>query len=273
MCLTPLTLFRREGMRKANDYMSDIVPCGRCPECIKTRKLKWVYRLQQENKVSKTAAFLTLTYDDDHLPIKNGVPTLLSKHHTDFIKRIRKRTGVKGIKYYSCGEYGTRTNRPHYHSIIFNVPFDTLATEDDLKSIWMHGHVDVGDVTDHSIAYVAGYVNKKIVDNDRYKDGRLPEFSRMSKGLGKSYLSESVKKYHKKKKNPFIVMEDGKKLPLPRYYKEKLFDEQEQRIVNRKGQEYIQQNPQWQDAKNELEWKEREFNKSAHNERINRLKL
>ena len=46
-------------------------------------------------------SFVTLTYDDDHLPEYNS---LNYKHFQDFMKRLRK--SHNGVRFYMCGEYG-----------------------------------------------------------------------------------------------------------------------------------------------------------------------
>ena len=63
-------------------------------------------------------SFVTLTYDDDHLPEYNS---LNYKHFQDFMKRLRK--SHNGVRFYMCGEYGEDFSRPHYHALLFNCFF------------------------------------------------------------------------------------------------------------------------------------------------------
>ena len=116
MCLFPI--------RTKKGY---VVPCGKCVECLSQKRNDWSVRLYYEmQKYSTPPAFITLTYDDDHLPTMVDVDTgelvpVVSKRDLQlFFKRLRKR--VPGIRYFFCSEYGPTTNRPHYHGIIFNLP-------------------------------------------------------------------------------------------------------------------------------------------------------
>ena len=88
---------------------------------------QWSFRLREELKDSESAHFLTLTYDDEHIIITgNNEPTLYKRDVQLFLKSLRKLQKQK-IKYYFVGEYGGKTDRPHYHAIIFNLTKDTLV--------------------------------------------------------------------------------------------------------------------------------------------------
>lgn len=199
------------------------VPCGGCATCQKNRISGWIFRLLQEDKVCKSSYFITLTYDNENVPrSKNGFLTLDKEALTKFWKRLRKHEkGNNDIKYYAVGEYGEKTRRPHYHAILFNV----LNTDNIVKA-WKFGNIDIGKVSGASIGYVAGYINKGKKIPIHRNDDRVPEFSRMSKGLGKSYLTEAIVNYHKSDiERNFVTMEGGYRAPLPRYYREKIYDE------------------------------------------------
>lgn len=220
-----------------------MVPCGKCPVCKRNRINQWVFRLQQESKVSYSAHFVTLTYNTDHIPIsKRGFKTLCKKDFQKYMKRLRKlnkkrwiRNGFvdpkehKKLRYYAVGEYGSSTWRPHYHAIVFN------ADISDLEMAWRIsgreiGSIHVGQVTPASIAYTAKYIDKEKKVPVHRNDDRQKEFSLMSKGLGKNYLTKQMVKYHKDDiSRNYVVKEDGLKVPMPRYYKEKIFDEDERK--------------------------------------------
>lgn len=141
--------------------------------------------------------FLTLTYDDAHLPL-NG--SLVKRDFQLFMKRLRKRYGSK-IRFYMCGEYGESPGdgksfgRPHYHALLFNHSFSdqrffsrrqsgTLFTSDSLSELWPFGFSVIGEVTFESAAYVSRYVMKKVTGEKaaaHYGD-RVPEFTTMSRG-------------------------------------------------------------------------------------------
>jgi len=205
------------------------VPCGKCPTCKARRVNTWVFRLMQEELVSSSAHFVTLTYDTRFVPISNnGFMTLRKKDFQDYMKRLRKLVPGATLKYYVAGEYGSKNRRPHYHAIIFNVPdsqlfFDAWALGGDPL-----GSVHVGTVTSDSVAYTMKYIDKANFRTLHGRDDRIPEFSLMSKGLGKSYLSPAVVSYHKADISRMYVSKlSGHKLPMPRYYRNKIFSDAE----------------------------------------------
>lgn len=217
------------------------VPCGRCPECLKRRASMWSFRLKKEEERSISGHFVTLTYDNDHLPLsKNGFKTLVKKDLQKFFKRLRHYHGHKSnepypIKYYACGEYGSNFKRPHYHIILFN------ATEKHILDAWTFGHVDVGTISGASIGYTLKYVNKGKFRPLHQNDDRQPEFALMSKRMGANYLSRNVVAFHKRNLDKaYITLEDGIRIPIPRYYKDKMFTESEREQQNRLVKEIIQ---------------------------------
>lgn len=201
------------------------VPCGRCPPCMKRRIDAWVFRLKQEDKVSKTSKFVTLTYDPAHVPISpNGFMTLCKRDFQLYMKRLRKLCPNEKLKYYVAGEYGTKTKRPHYHAIIFNVPRDDYFFDAWHVDGVPCGTIHVGDVSGDSIAYCLKYIEKKEFMSVHGRDDRVPEFSMMSKGLGKSYVTDAVLFYYSN--NPLtnqITVEGGYKIAMPRYYGKLIF--------------------------------------------------
>jgi hypothetical protein len=150
--------------------------------CRVTRTLEWKVRLTDELHSWHDAVFLTLTYDDDHRPSNNS---LVKKDLQDFHKRLR--SYISPLKYYSVGEYGDTTFRPHYHGIYFGVPFKS-ERDPFFTDIWKKGFTYSGSVTPESIQYVTGYIRKKILGKqDSYK-GLLPPFVIMSRSLGINYF-------------------------------------------------------------------------------------
>jgi len=158
-------------------------------------------------------AFVTLTYDNDHLPEDENVSV---RELQLFLKRLRKK-GHK-ISYYACGEYGSKNYRPHYHLIMFGV---SKYDKKDIEDAWSKGDIDVGTVKPQSIRYVLNYT-KKAIDGRIYK-GMAAPFQRMSKGIGNK-ISEDLKK--KIFQDGYITL-DGFKYSIPRYYLGKVFTEEE----------------------------------------------
>ena len=95
------------------------LPCGQCIGCRLERSRQWAIRCMHEKSLYSLSSFLTLTYDDDHLP-PNG--TLVKRDFQLFMKRLRWEMG-DGIRFFACGEYGDGNLRPHYHALLFNVDF------------------------------------------------------------------------------------------------------------------------------------------------------
>jgi len=215
------------------------VPCGQCINCKKRRSRHWVFRLNEEAKISSSAAFLTLTYENAPISI-NGFPTLVKKDYQDFMKRLRllAPTSKKEtrIKYYACGEYGSKTYRPHYHAILFNLPHNLINNPTQVYDTWKHGHIMIAPNNEKTTNYVAGYITKQTFERrDHYDinsglitaDDRQQEFSLMSKNMGLSYLTPEIKKFYRDTKTFVIVKENGELISMPRYYKNHIFTSEE----------------------------------------------
>lgn len=177
------------------------VPCGQCIGCRLERSRQWAIRCVKEASLYDDNCFLTLTYKDEKLP-KDG--SLKLEHWQLFFKRLRKRYGNE-IRYFHCGEYGEKFQRPHYHAIVFNHDFkdkelfsnnegNKIYTSKELESLWDHGYATIGDVNFKSASYVARYCLKKVSGEkkeDHYK-GRKPEYTTMSRrpGIGSKWYDK-----------------------------------------------------------------------------------
>lgn len=211
-----------------------LVGCGKCLGCRMKNSLIWAKRLEDEifqGLSNKNAVFLTLTYDNLHLPLCQSI---CKRHVQLFFKRLRKDINFKPIKYYAVGEYGGQFGRPHYHAIIIGLDISYFQSKSlyfrksktgynfEFK-VWGKGICNVQSVNSKSIKYVTGYVMKKLKkDLDRYSElGISPPFSLISKGIGSSYLTNAYKEINKDKEG-YYYLSQGRKCPVPRYYKEKL---------------------------------------------------
>lgn len=209
------------------------VRCGRCFACRKARAMDWTIRLLHECSQWQQSVFLTLTYNDDSLPLDYGLePRALQK----LIKRVRKECPNRKIKYYLVGEYGDELGRPHYHLIVFgHSDKDVTLWEKE----WKCGFVHAGSVEDRSIRYVSGYVQKKLfgkLAKQEYGE-REPPFMRCSQGIGKGYMD----RYEKMLRRDEYVTVNGYKHTLPKYYVKKLELDPEER-VQRGAQAYEAEN-------------------------------
>lgn len=244
-CFHPLKGYkaRNGGLTFRKSETSGIaltVPCGQCIGCRIDYSKQWAVRMIHESRRHSDSCFLTLTYDDDHLPANQSlVPSDLQK----FWKRYRKAVAPRKIRYYACGEYGDENLRPHYHAALFgHLPDDlelfsgsrgySLYTSEMLAGIWGKGHCTVGHLTPETCAYTARYITKKITGPpaeqayERVLEGGelvsvLPEFSRSSRrpGIGFEHFQEFCSDIYP---DDFVV-HNGRKSKTPRFY-DKLLD-------------------------------------------------
>lgn len=214
-CISPLTLKTHDKVENVTLFKT--VPCGKCNYCLQKKRAEWSFRLLQEYKQADSAVFLTMTYAEDSMPVNDcGYPQLVKRDVQLFTKRLRKASGDVQLRYYTVGEYGTKTLRPHYHSIMFNVPPNVLKR---IQTFWPYGHIHVGTVTPASIHYTTKYVINRHGDFQT----RSQPFSLMSKrpGIGSSYL-HTHKHWHINGMRTHTMV-NGVPAALPRYYKDKFF--------------------------------------------------
>lgn len=222
------------------------VPCQKCNFCLQKSRSELAFKLVQQLKASHSANFITLTYDDEHTvhEIKSRQPELERTHLTNFFKRLRKLDGKipgtkrkrrkSAIRYYAVGEYGEERERPHYHILLFNLHQDVLGKVSD---VWGKGHVDFGKVEPASVAYVSGYV----INRHRSYGTRSSPFSTISRsdgGMGASYLTPQVRKWHKSGLRNYV--QNGEVFsPLPRLFKDRLFTKNQKKIIGLKMDEVM----------------------------------
>mgnify|MGYP000270713887 CR=1 FL=1 len=180
-------------------------------------------------------AFITLTYDEDHLPWDKS---LNKAHFQKFMKRLRWHNQNTNIRFFHCGEYGDNFKRPHYHALLFNYDFpdkevwsiqngQRIYTSEFLAKLWPFGFSTTGAVTWESAAYCARYAVKKITGKaaeEHYwtalsTDLQIqlqPEYATMSlkpaigRGWFQTYKDDCFP-------SDFITVK-GKKKNIPRYY-------------------------------------------------------
>lgn len=230
-CLTPQNIVTE--YQNIDGVSGHTVSCGRCAGCMKKRAAQWSFRLYQEIKSCDSAAFLSFTYDDENINWAGSQTTLYKQDFQLFMKRLRKNVkkhhpNNKKLKYYTVGEYGGDTKRPHYHSIIYNLPKSYLNNYTQLDKIWNNGNIYYGSVTPNSIAYVTGYVIKDRLTQEELGN-RMPEFSLMSKGLGEEFLTPQMVR-HLRQQQHYEVGYIGGRMSIPPYYRKKMWNNLEKNL-------------------------------------------
>lgn len=187
-CYRPIKI---QNTVKAFDPMHSpydlIVPCGKCEQCNKNKRMEWeirsYYEWQNSIENGGFSAFLTLTYDRNHLPSIKFLDDSLkfpcfSKRDVQlYLKRIRKALPElkNNIKYLCTSEYGDKKHRPHYHIIFYvSKPYNINLFKKVVQKCWTSGHTQVGKDgflinRFAGIKYVTKYITKDENDNSYYK--------------------------------------------------------------------------------------------------------
>lgn len=216
-----LTFNPREAVNR-NDSLK--VPCGKCYGCKLDYARSWALRCMHEAKMHDKNCVLTLTYDDDHLPVGRELDKV---GFQKWLKILRSRIGP--FRYFGCGEYGASGDRPHYHLCVFGYDFPdkVLITRKGsrqydsqlLRTIWTKGVISVGDLDFNSAAYVARYCLKKIGGVSQHFHSQ-PEYLMMSNrpGIGAGF----AEKYQDDMMALYACVYDGQHYKIPKYYESKL---------------------------------------------------
>lgn len=239
------------------------IPCGKCIGCRLSYARQWADRCMLELQYHDSAYFLTLTYNDEHVPThyfldpETGVEQpSLSLEKSDFqlfMKRLRRACPDDKIRFFACGEYGPNTFRPHYHAILFGLHLSDLylkkQTTDgfcyygsplveaawSLRPFGNHsplldriGDIMLTDVTWETCNYVARYIVKKQLGpdgNDFYDTFQLePPFTLMSRMPGIGrQYYEDHPDLHDYDSFSIPTPTGGRRIRPPRYY-DKLYD-------------------------------------------------
>ena len=180
-----------------------LIPCGQCIGCRIRQREDWTTRIELEARQwpKEKIWFITLTYDDEHVPgmiLKTGellrkaqyvwkpgeetpesVQTLLYTDVQKFLKRLRKAYKAQ-LRFFCAGEYGEQTARPHYHMILYGweptdlkqlykIHHNGYYTREWMAGIWGMGQIQIAQATPETYRYVAGYVTKKMYEIDGQK--------------------------------------------------------------------------------------------------------
>lgn len=212
------------------DCRAVVLPCGQCIGCRLVRVRSWALRCMHEASLHASSAFVTLTYDDDHVS-----PHLRYPHFQQFLRAYRYRFGR--IRYFVAGEYGALTNRPHFHALLFGARFSDgvpcrkdLYQSPTLDSLWGRGFASFGAVTYESAAYVAKYCVSTAAGPPRglvdVSTGEVVPMARpfahmsTNPGIGHGWYDKYWREVYQPRDG--VVRVGGSEQPPPRYY-DKLF--------------------------------------------------
>lgn len=238
-CYHPLIAYRLASGAVVFVERGDVVstlelPCGQCIGCRLERSRQWAVRCMHEAQLHRHNAFVTLTYDDSHLPLSGS---LVYSDFQLFMKRLRKRLGR--VRFYMAGEYGSENWRPHFHALLFGCEFpdlyywrtkgrNKLYRSAMLEELWTAGSSEVGEVTFQSASYVARYCMEKVTGDPAAmhyavvdpRTGemvqRVPEFNHMSlkPGIGAEWLE----KYREDVYPSGLCVVNGRQMRPPKFY-------------------------------------------------------
>lgn len=146
--------------------------CGQCLPCRINKRRLLTTQIILESLTHKENSFITLTYENNLITLRPADTKL-------FVRRLRY--VYPNTRYFLVGEYGDRSERPHYHACLFGL----IPSKSFLETTWSHGLCHIGDLNSQSASYAAGYVTKKLTNiNDlhvrTWLAGRHAEFSRRS---------------------------------------------------------------------------------------------
>lgn len=231
----PANIVQKEHGLRYNKFYG-FVPCGSCLACKIQKSSEWAMRLTHEYSVRKKGVFLTLTYDDEHLPenkhlVKKDLQKFFKRLRQYLVRRVRDELldkpayscmSVEDItkeaskilsgqmKYFACGEYGDKEKRPHYHVILLGFSKHDKYFVKAVKSSWKLCNWKVlefdkvfGTVNYDSCRYVADYSFSKKSMNELIKDGYYEEYDSYDE------FGNAVKLHRMIKQPPFQLVSHG----------------------------------------------------------------
>lgn len=269
-CYSPLSAYKLYSgevvfslAKAGHTYAAIQLACGQCIGCRLERSRQWAMRCMHEASLHKENCFLTITYNDEHVPKGLHKPDIQK-----FLKRLRWHNQEKKISYYMCGEYGEQTKRPHYHICMFNYrPQDLeywqqspsgekLYKSQTLTETWGKGEILIGEMTFESAAYTARYIMTKKTGKDSKhhytkidEKGNMyeiePEYNDMSRrpGIG----TEWYKKYKTDVYPHDYVIVNAMECQPPKFYDELYRKDDEKKLLEIKEKRIKRAQEKWED--------------------------
>lgn len=226
-CLNPITI------RVPPDFRVQQVSCRKCHNCRiqKQSEIEFgaLMSLLQGYKYGTGASFVTLTYNNDFLPLveHNGevYGSLRKSHFYNWWSKVRKVFRDKGqyVPQFLCaGEYGD-LGRPHYHVLVLGSncnEFSSISKNCWKKKDEYFGLIDCKPLRAGGIRYVADYIFK---ENDK----TFEKYDNL--GLERPFLRHSIRFgldyfWNDFEYDPadFTYLHNGKRRLIPTFYRKKL---------------------------------------------------
>lgn len=207
----------------------------------------WAQRCMHEASLHEQNCLITLTYRETDGNVNK-------RDLQKFFKRLRRRIEPTRIRYFACGEYGGQRGRPHYHIVCFgwfppDAKFVTTKKGVDyygskfLEEVWQSdeefrqgyrkgGFVSVADINFKACRYCCKYLQK--LDK---REHEVKPFTVMSRkpGIGANFVSEDMIA-------DGMMYLDGKILPIPKFYIDKLKQRGYNVDILKAKREYIYRN-------------------------------
>ena len=230
-----------------NTKTGKTTPCGGCIGCRMDEQRLWTERTKSEMKKGRNA-FLTLTYDEEHLHYKDGglqasldkegIKKWLdnAKHQVKELERKKLLPeGCRGkFAYYLIGEYGGTFQRPHYHAIMLGL--DWHDCQGIFRKLWKNGMIKSLPLEAGSIRYVLDYsmknINGKLAEEMYDRRGVERPFRLTSKGYGKDYIASKAEEINR----TGYIMSGNRKIIIPSYYKNMYLRYDEESIQSREAE-------------------------------------
>lgn len=178
----------------------------------------------------------------------------------------RKKVKVK-LKYFISSEYGGKTLRPHYHGVIFGFPFDLSTFINLMQKYWKFGFSSASICNQNRIYYTLKYAFKNAV----VKPKGLAPFSERcfimcSKNIGINFLTQETITWMKSNLN--IKIHDKNFIrTIPRYYRDKVFDEFEKEQIKNEVWLNFDQFAGCPDSQSPFRWRDENYKR-----KINKIK-
>lgn len=181
-------------------YGRKVFPCGKCPACLSRNKDEFAQRLYLEAVTSRSAYFVTLTYDEENLPFAENEVNCFDKEGVRVWLRSLKdflRTKNIQLRHFITAEYGDQGFRSHYHALLFFGDFLSLQQVYILCSDkWKKGLVYVSSVGVGCAKYCAKYCLKDDGTDELPRNHPQKPFRLYSTRPGLGCLPEALKYYH-----------------------------------------------------------------------------